>query len=1544
MTADELAAQSLLCWIDAELGTHRALARQELPKIDVSYFFAGLARLQLPGPVSLALVDFDADLTKLESLRKKHKAANITHLSDDLHEAGAWRNSRSSHPFTVSLARGRHPGVNTLQHQEQVTSGQLVRYLLSWTTEHAPFVKTPAHRKLLEVLAGDDLLAAFSFDQIRAFLAAWVANVKKHATDAPRESLPALGLFADPALFEPSPGPEHRLTDNLKTIRKIRDLGASSLTALRKRVEKSKGPRLRNPLLKVEAIRRDPSVANLAAVTLDEAVGLLNPKPEKLPTTDNEREDEEIQDDGPLNDRTLPQAAADALLDDRSDDLRANAEMLAERLRDAIQAEDTEDEIAGEVLVEGESKEFSTTLDRAFVGWIHKFCSENAWGGLIETSQPDLARALADYDRPGTLLTNPEALTVDAEGENLGLTRFFADWDKELRRLTGKNPSLSAAWQKFIEFRRKLLPDLDMLAHFPLDWFAGNTKAAKTAGEYLRVAGELYGSVATHYDRMSADVDQHWARATLDGLLSLDVLQARVDLGRGLESFKAVLLPTHPLHLWRYCRLSAILRGLGKTLRPEDRLAVLEEVGEPQQFLSVIYASQFPGNRGADRILPVSSDLHRLATFENLRNACQADDGQAAFVYAVERFAAIHKQHVFPLRVVLVNPPHAGKLLLGLIKLLDGRRHEFIPNLLVEIRGTPEHTGRLRETLPFDTKERDLLEERIASGRLELRVDRQPKPLSQHLASLKSNPCHLLAVFDESTVSIRRGGAGLHLPMSPFCVRRNPKFDKFQNTLRLEPADTDPPFGEFLKLLNKAEGAESEGNSYAWGDAQHLRDAIDGTVCGEEFTARWFFLADRALPAEGRMNAKRLLRRREGQRHVLLAVGDYGALVRLIRPVFEEDAANLLVSVPQLETLLAEGAHLVGAGVLDLVKSSDGTIVKQKVIGLMGLLLAARDYRRRHPESLIVSTDSQLARLWLRLGDQGLGESGKRCDLLALREHNQQLIFECLEVKSSLKDRLKASDAVIIEARDQVLATLEAVRDGLSGVTSSGEATILTAPRCEMLKEVLVAGSMSRHATKEQRTLWADWMTRIFRPSPEPVELRGEIVGVWIRSSQRGSEEMLSDTPHRIGLRHIGEWEVEELLDGGPRPPPGDNESDSDNGNDPERPQPSRDPSGSAESRSRVHNESKKVRPGSAKSPPSSSRAEPNDSGARPSILLGHTSDGSPITWEPNIEGNPHLMLAGQPGMGKTTCLVSVCRQFVAHGVTPIVFSYHDDIDAKLSKHLPKLVRSETQSLGFNPMRVPPNQTHGHVEAAGLLRDIFSAIFPDLGDLQLETLRTAIKSAFEAKGWSNRAGRKPPETPEFCEFLAHLRSLPKQDVGTRALLARLTELDDYNFFDGNVETLSMLDQTQPVVLQLHQTQNEAVQRAFAAFAFYRIYQDMQQRGPQKRITHAIIFDEAHRAAKLKLIPTMAKECRKFGLSLILASQESRDFDRSLFGNIANYLLLRVTEDTARHLAKNALASDRQRAVADKLKQLQKYEALWLTEGRKTPVQIRLYPG
>lgn len=360
--------------------------------------------------------------------------------------------------------------------------------------------------------------------------------------------------------------------------------------------------------------------------------------------------------------------------------------------------------------------------------------------------------------------------------------------------------------------------------------------------------------------------------------------------------------------------------------------------------------------------------------------------------------------------------------------------------------------------------------------------------------------------------------------------------------------------------------------------------------------------------------------------------------------------------------------------------------------------------------------------------------------------------------------------------------------------------------------------------------------------------------------------------------------------------------------------------------------------------PESSNVATPAQIGTKdikcPAIPLGDARGGQVITWSPSITSNPHLMIAGLPGMGKTTCLINICRELVAGNVMPIVFSYHDDIDEKLASEFPDLSCSDGRSLGFNPMRVTHDGPLSHVESAGQLRDIFSAIFPDLGDLQLEQLRGAIKASYQELGWGNGStdGLQPPLFRRFVELL---RLTERPDTRTQTLLARLSELDDFEFFRGEQGARSLLDTTRPQILRVHASKSDAVQRAYASFALYSIYQDMFRRGRPDRITHAVIFDEAHRAAKLKLIPTMAKECRKYGLSMIVASQEAKDFDSSLYSAIANYLILRVTDQDARTLARNVAPSEIERRTADRLKTLPKYEALFFAEGQRLPVHLKL---
>ena len=345
-----------------------------------------------------------------------------------------------------------------------------------------------------------------------------------------------------------------------------------------------------------------------------------------------------------------------------------------------------------------------------------------------------------------------------------------------------------------------------------------------------------------------------------------------------------------------------------------------------------------------------------------------------------------------------------------------------------------------------------------------------------------------------------------------------------------------------------------------------------------------------------------------------------------------------------------------------------------------------------------------------------------------------------------------------------------------------------------------------------------------------------------------------------------------------------------------------------------------------------------------PSIVLGHDRFTSEeVKWSLTTKGNPHLLVAGLPGMGKTTCLLNLCKQMLQHGVRPIVFSYHQDIDQKLLSLGDSIRFIDFDGLGFNPLLVfDRSSKFAHLDVAGMIRDIFMAIYPELGQLQGGDIRKAVKESFQEAGWGmTTKDHDSLQEPPFRRFLEILRTRPKPNVGLRNLLQRLDELDDYRFFHLNESQGDMWECEQPTVIRIHRTQSDVLQKAFSSLILYGLYKNMFKRGIQDRITHAVIVDEAHRAAKLTLIPTMAKECRKYGVSLVLASQEAKDFHASVFSAIANYLVMRLNEPDAKALVKNVASSKQQGINLDKIKQMERFKALYFSANRTRPSHVDL---
>ena len=110
-------------------------------------------------------------------------------------------------------------------------------------------------------------------------------------------------------------------------------------------------------------------------------------------------------------------------------------------------------------------------------------------------------------------------------------------------------------------------------------------------------------------------------------------------------------------------------------------------------------------------------------------------------------------------------------------------------------------------------------------------------------------------------------------------------------------------------------------------------------------------------------------------------------------------------------------------------------------------------------------------------------------------------------------------------------------------------------------------------------------------------------------------------------------------------------------------------------------------------------------------VLTGHD-----VHWSISIKGNPHLLIAGLPGMGKTTCILNICKQMLSVGIRPIVFSYHEDIDEKLEQAVGRVRLVDYHGLGFNPLHVIDRESRmSYLDVAGSLRAHFLLDLPGVG-------------------------------------------------------------------------------------------------------------------------------------------------------------------------------------------------------------------------------------
>jgi hypothetical protein len=301
-------------------------------------------------------------------------------------------------------------------------------------------------------------------------------------------------------------------------------------------------------------------------------------------------------------------------------------------------------------------------------------------------------------------------------------------------------------------------------------------------------------------------------------------------------------------------------------------------------------------------------------------------------------------------------------------------------------------------------------------------------------------------------------------------------------------------------------------------------------------------------------------------------------------------------------------------------------------------------------------------------------------------------------------------------------------------------------------------------------------------------------------------------------------------------------------------------------------------------------------------IFLGNSKSGK-VTWIPKKEKNPHLLVVGTSGSGKTETVKSVVYELNKQKIPSLIIDFHDDFDELAANKL------DFTNTTINPLDFSGGETAEAVmyKVSGILRKIFN-----LGVQQEGALQNAIMKCYQEKGIGLKDIKHEGELPTFEDIKdelemkeSELDAMGKGSVVIRTLLVRLRPLFDTGFFNEK-ETMDFSKVfKKTTVLKLKSLPTDEVKYAVAEFFINKLKYALYERGKSKKLILYCIVDEAHRLIDERSpLNDLLRESRKYGTGVVLSSQRPGDFSETVLANIGGVVALQCRfEKDARFIAK-----------------------------------------
>jgi len=336
----------------------------------------------------------------------------------------------------------------------------------------------------------------------------------------------------------------------------------------------------------------------------------------------------------------------------------------------------------------------------------------------------------------------------------------------------------------------------------------------------------------------------------------------------------------------------------------------------------------------------------------------------------------------------------------------------------------------------------------------------------------------------------------------------------------------------------------------------------------------------------------------------------------------------------------------------------------------------------------------------------------------------------------------------------------------------------------------------------------------------------------------------------------------------------------------------------------------------------------------RSGVFLGRTTDARrELFWNPKRAVNPHMLILGESGFGKTYSMSCLLAELQRANIASLVFDYGQGFTRESAPEgfsefvCPIELEAARRGVQINPFEIFPFDLHGPTTVAQRVADTLARIYRNLGVQQHAIIREAILDVFKEAGiFAKLASSWNRELPTFDDVQSKLFEFSDDPSRVdrkvaKAAASHISSLFIFDLFRDDGEPIrwnDLISSGGVTVFQLRGIDQD-LQRVLTEFLLWNLLASFESAGPAP-LRCFVILDEAHRllSGAGTAMDRLLREGRKFGIGAMMASQQPEDFDEVAFSNTATKLIFQISDRkgvvTKRLQRKLRALPDRQVAV------------------------------